>query len=76
MDELQIALDKAKGLGQNVRAVAVINPGNPTGGCLSRAHMESVVEFCLKNNLVLLADEVYQVHLRVYCFKGFLLNQF
>jgi hypothetical protein len=60
VDELQIALVKAKSAGQNVRAVAVINPGNPTGGCLSRANMESVVEFCLKHNLVLLADEVYQ----------------
>ena len=39
----------------------VINPGNPTGQCLSEKNMEEIVDFCGRRGLVLLADEVYQV---------------
>lgn len=37
-----------------------INPGNPTGQCLSRGDLENLVRFCYKHHLVVLADEVYQ----------------
>ena len=43
-----------------VRALVVINPGNPTGQCLTRESMEELVAFCEHHKLVLLADEVYQ----------------
>jgi len=36
----------------------VINPGNPTGQVLSRQNMVKIVEFCERNNMILLADEV------------------
>ncbi len=39
-------LAKARAEGTNVRGVVVINPGNPTGQCLSRANMEAVATFC------------------------------
>ncbi len=61
MGDLKKSITKARASGKNVRAMAVINPGNPTGGVLTKDDMKSVVEFCLANNLVLLADEVYQV---------------
>lgn len=35
-----------------------INPGNPTGQCLSRKDLEGLVRFAHKHKLVLLADEV------------------
>ena len=38
----------------------MINPGNPTGGCLSYEDMVGIVQFCERENLVLCADEVYQ----------------
>ncbi|CEM02687.1 unnamed protein product [Vitrella brassicaformis CCMP3155] len=60
MGELQGALDKARQAGGRVRALVVINPGNPTGGILTRQQMVDVVEFCEREKLVLLADEVYQ----------------
>jgi aspartate/methionine/tyrosine aminotransferase len=41
--------------------MVVINPGNPTGQCLSKANQQDVVRFAEANNLVLIADEVYQV---------------
>jgi len=43
-----------------VRAMVIINPGNPTGQCLSLANLKEIVHFCIHENLVLLADEVYQ----------------
>ncbi|KAI3452686.1 hypothetical protein Pfo_009350 [Paulownia fortunei] len=43
-----------------VRAMVIINPGNPTGQCLSEANLKEVLKFCYQNNLVLLGDEVYQ----------------
>lgn len=40
--------------------MVIINPGNPTGQCLSEANLKEVLKFCYENNLVLLGDEVYQ----------------
>ncbi len=45
-----------------MRALVVINPGNPTGGVLGRENQDDVVRFCEKNKLVLIADEVYQTN--------------
>lgn len=59
-EHLQQQLDEAQGNGVTVKALVVINPGNPTGQTLSRANMEEVVAFCAEHGLVLLADEVYQ----------------
>lgn len=57
---LQESVAKAKKDGIKVKCLAVINPGNPTGGCLSREAMEAVVQLCYDEGIVLLADEVYQ----------------
>ena len=58
--ELEKQLSDAKKKGINVRALVVINPGNPTGQVLAKDSMKGIVEFCHKNRIVLLADEVYQ----------------
>jgi alanine transaminase len=60
--ELQRTLHEARNAGTEVRALCVINPGNPTGQCLSEENMREIVEFCHVENLVLLADEVYQTN--------------
>ncbi|XP_022129711.2 alanine aminotransferase 1 [Pieris rapae] len=44
----------------NVRAIVVINPGNPTGQVLTRENIESIVKFAHAHNLFIFADEVYQ----------------
>jgi len=48
----------AKGL--NVKALAVINPGNPTGQVLDREPLEVICKFCARHGIVVLSDEVYQ----------------
>ncbi|KZV58446.1 alanine aminotransferase [Dorcoceras hygrometricum] len=57
---LNQSIAKARSQGITVRAMVIINPGNPTGQCLSEANLKEVLKFCYQNNLVLIGDEVYQ----------------
>ncbi|MCU0372094.1 MAG: aminotransferase class I/II-fold pyridoxal phosphate-dependent enzyme [Ignavibacteria bacterium] len=54
------SIEKAKSEGINPVAIAVINPGNPTGGVLSKDNIEMIIKFAKKYNISVLADEVYQ----------------
>ncbi|KAK9149279.1 hypothetical protein Scep_008036 [Stephania cephalantha] len=65
VSELQKQLKEAQSNGITVRALAVINPGNPTGQVLAEDNQREIVEFCKNENLVLLADEVYQENIYV-----------
>ncbi|OQS06931.1 alanine aminotransferase 2, partial [Thraustotheca clavata] len=58
--ELKRSIKEARAKGKEVRALVVINPGNPTGQCLSETNMREIVQFCKDEKLVLMADEVYQ----------------
>lgn len=60
VNELERSIQQAKQKNLNVRAIVIINPGNPTGNTLSESNMKDIVKFASKHNLVLLADEVYQ----------------
>lgn len=60
VEELQQSYKSAKSKGITPRALVVINPGNPTGQCLEAGNMADIVEFCVENNVILMADEVYQ----------------
>ncbi|KAF8720745.1 hypothetical protein HU200_023654 [Digitaria exilis] len=60
MSDLKKQLDDARSKGINVRGLVVINPGNPTGHVLVEENQREIMEFCRKEDLVLLADEVYQ----------------
>lgn len=63
MAHLSAQLSAARARGLCVRGLVVINPGNPTGQCLSKANQQDVVAFAAANNLVLIADEVYQANI-------------
>nr|DAD44159.1 TPA_asm: hypothetical protein HUJ06_002389 [Nelumbo nucifera] len=65
ISELKKQLLDAKSKGIVVRALVVINPGNPTGQVLAEGNQREIVEFCKKEGLVLLADEVYQENVYV-----------
>jgi aspartate/methionine/tyrosine aminotransferase len=60
IEELNNAVSKARLKGVNVRCIVVINPGNPTGKCLDVENMKEIIKFCQRENLILIADEVYQ----------------
>lgn len=65
ISELEKQLEHARLKGINVRALVVINPGNPTGQVLAEENQRQIIEFCKKESLVLLADEVYQENVYV-----------
>ena len=58
--ELSASFSAAKKSGINPVAIAVINPGNPTGAVLSRDNIAMVIRFAKEHRLAILADEVYQ----------------
>ncbi len=46
-------------LHSRTRALVLINPNNPTGALCSRRMLERVADLARRNNLVILADEIY-----------------
>ncbi len=65
------ALKEAQSKGIDVRAVVVINPGNPTGGSLKPEDINSVLELAAEEKLVMIADEVYQTNVFEGEFQSF-----
>ncbi|XP_026327965.1 alanine aminotransferase 1 [Hyposmocoma kahamanoa] len=59
VQELQRAYEKGSE-NSSVRAIVVINPGNPTGQVLTRQNIEELIAFAHKHRLFIFADEVYQ----------------
>ncbi|KAG2549365.1 hypothetical protein PVAP13_9KG269500 [Panicum virgatum] len=65
ISDLKKQLEDARSKGIDVRALVVINPGNPTGQVLAEDNQCDIVRFCKNEGLVLLADEVYQENIYV-----------
>ncbi|KAF1993835.1 PLP-dependent transferase [Amniculicola lignicola CBS 123094] len=63
--------DQAIAAGTDVKAIAVINPGNPTGASLAAADIKAVLQFAAEKKLVVLADEVYQTNVFIGEFISF-----
>lgn len=63
IEDLQRVTDEARGRGIVVRALSIVNPGNPTGQVLTRTNLEAIVRWCYRERIVLLADEVYQANI-------------
>lgn len=59
-EEIVQRIKNAKDLGINLRGMVVINPGNPTGNVLKRHDIEEIIKICHDNEIVIIADEVYQ----------------
>lgn len=41
------------------KMIVIVNPSNPTGGVLSRETLEKLSELAIKNDLLVVADEIY-----------------
>jgi aspartate/methionine/tyrosine aminotransferase len=57
---LEAGLKEAEAKGVKVRAICVINPGNPTGSVMDWDNIAMVIRFAKAHGLAILADEVYQ----------------
>lgn len=63
-EELERAFTEGTGKGVNdVRAICVINPGNPTGAVLPVEDIRMFISFARDKQIAILADEVYQVNI-------------
>eukprot|EP00976_Prorocentrum_cordatum_P062634 1176795-Prorocentrum_minimum.AAC.4 len=60
LESTREVIRKARADGLKPKAFCVINPGNPTGQLMSQADLSDIARLCKEENLVLLADEVYQ----------------
>ncbi|MFQ6608950.1 MAG: aminotransferase class I/II-fold pyridoxal phosphate-dependent enzyme [Fidelibacterota bacterium] len=70
-DILIDSLSKAQKQGVHVKAIVVINPGNPTGAVLDEKSIRDVIRFAGENDLAIIADEVYQENLYGTSFISF-----
>jgi alanine transaminase len=61
-EELDKKLKESQDEGLDVKALAMINPGNPSGNVMTHCDIQIITEFCAENNIVMLADEVYQAN--------------
>ncbi|KAG9254680.1 pyridoxal phosphate-dependent transferase [Emericellopsis atlantica] len=71
INAVRSAYEKAKADGTDVRAIVIINPGNPTGASLPEEDIRQILDFAAKENLVVMADEVYQTNVFVGKFHSF-----
>lgn len=63
IENLEKVVADAKAAGTNVRAMAIINPGNPTGQVVTEENLREIAKFCHRNSIMLMADEVYQANI-------------
>eukprot|EP00183_Erythrolobus_madagascarensis_P001456 CAMPEP_0185847766 /NCGR_PEP_ID=MMETSP1354-20130828/2911_1 /TAXON_ID=708628 /ORGANISM="Erythrolobus madagascarensis, Strain CCMP3276" /LENGTH=518 /DNA_ID=CAMNT_0028548097 /DNA_START=98 /DNA_END=1654 /DNA_ORIENTATION=- len=61
--ELERAYVAAERARVTPRVLVVINPGNPTGQCMSLDNLREVLRWCARRRVVLFADEVYQTNI-------------
>lgn len=64
--EIRSLIQKNKEQGVDIKALVVINPGNPTGSILSEQDIIELIDIAAEHGVVLIADEVYQENI----FKG------
>lgn len=60
MQMIKSQVEAAREQGKVVRGFVFINPGNPTGQCMSKENLEDLVKFANQEGMVMMADEVYQ----------------
>jgi len=44
----------------NTRAILINTPSNPTGSAYKKSELEAIADFSLKNDLLLISDEIYE----------------
>lgn len=55
--------DLKKNLNESTRAVALVNPNNPTGKFIPVAEIEKIIEYCKNRNIYVIIDESCAVYI-------------
>ncbi|KAF2670453.1 PLP-dependent transferase [Microthyrium microscopicum] len=71
LEIIKKSLDDARAEGTEVKAIVIINPGNPTGASLSEDDVKAVLKLAAEEKLVVMADEVYQTNVFIGKFSSF-----
>lgn len=71
LSSIEKGLAEAREAGTDVKAIVIINPGNPTGASLSEDDISGILKLAAKEKLVVLADEVYQTNIFSGSFHSF-----
>lgn len=45
---------------ENTRAIVINSPSNPTGSIYSREELQAIAEVCIRHNLIMVSDEIYE----------------
>ena len=45
---------------EKTKAIFMTNPSNPTGSVYSKEELKKIVDICVKNNIYILSDEIYE----------------
>jgi len=61
--EARRSLAQAKSEGVQPKGLVVINPGNPTGQVMTETEIRGALELAAEENLLVMADEVYQTNI-------------
>jgi len=63
-DDLKLDVDHLKKTIKDfknpIKLIIINSPNNPTGAVYSRQELEEIADICLKNNIYIIADEVYE----------------
>ena len=60
-NNFKITVDQIKEvLTPNTRAILINTPSNPTGFAYEKSELETIAEFALENNLLMISDEIYE----------------
>ena len=60
-NNFKMTLDELKSsITEKTKLVLINNPSNPTGAVYTREALEPLVNFCIQNQLLILADEIYE----------------
>jgi alanine transaminase len=65
IESIQMAYDEAIKNGKTVRALVIINPGNPTGQILTVKNQQEIVKFCVDNGIILMADVTLKCYFNI-----------
>lgn len=71
INNIRSSLTQARKDGTDVKAIVIINPGNPTGGILPASQIKEIISVAAEEKLVVVADEVYQTNVFEGSFSSF-----
>jgi len=52
--------DLERSITDKTKAIFITNPSNPTGAIYSKEELVSIIDVCIKNDIYIIADEIYE----------------